>query len=120
MRNNKGQFVSGHKTWNKGRSDFRPSPETEFKVGGLVAESHPSWKGGVQMPQNDCAYEYIGVNKRVRRPRKVYEEHFGEIPKGYVVIHTDGDKYNDDPSNLEAISRAENLKRNSLKKGINI
>lgn len=116
MRNKKGQFVKGHQPWNKGMKGFRPSQETEFKEGVLVGKGHPSWTGGEQVMKNDCVYEWSGANKRVRRPRKIYEEHHGPIPKGYVVIHKDHNRYNDDPSNLEAISRAENMKRNNHKK----
>ena len=70
---------------------------------------------GVQKVKNDCAYLSVGANQRVRRPRKVYEENFGKIPKGFVVIHKDGDKDNDSPDNLEAISRGELMKRNNPK-----
>ena len=52
---------------------------------------------------------------RKRRPRVIYEEHYGTIPKGYVIRHIDGNKDNDDPSNLQAISRSENMKLNSKK-----
>lgn len=112
MRNEKGQFVAGANTWNKGIKGFRPSPETEFKVGELVGEIHPSWKGGVQVTKNDCTYLWDGANKRKRRPRAVWEEHNGTLPEGYVVIHLDMDAHNDDISNLKAITRAELLKHN--------
>ena len=112
MRNEKGQFVAGANTWNKGIKGFRPSPETEFKVGELVGEEHPSWKGGVQVSKNDCTYLWDGANKRKRRPRAVWEEHNGTLPEGYVVIHRDMDAHNDDISNLKAITRAELLKHN--------
>lgn len=107
------QFKKGHKPWNKGIEGLHLHPATEFKEGVLVGEAHPSWKGGVQVPVNDCAYLHAGANKRVRRPRKIYEDHYGKIPDGYVIIHKDGNRYNDHYTNLEAISRAENLKRNN-------
>jgi hypothetical protein len=116
MRNEKGQFVKGMITWNKGMKGFRPSPETEFKEGELVGEIHPSWKGGVQTPQNDCAYLWDGSNKRKRRPKAVWEQHHGTLPEKMVIIHIDGDRYNDDISNLKAITRAELLKLNQQNK----
>ena len=116
MRNNKGQFVKGQTPWNKGRKGFCPSPETTFKEGeSHRGESHVSWKGGVQKPKNDCVHYWDGVGKRKRRPKLVYEENFGPTPDGYVIYHIDGDKYNDSPENLEAISRVELLKRNRIK-----
>ena len=112
---NKTSFKKGHEPWNKGVKGIRLNPATEFKEGELVGETHPSWKGGVQVPINDCAYLHAGANKRVRRPRKIYEDVYGKIPDGYVVIHKDGNRYNDHYTNLEAISRKENLNRNNGK-----
>lgn len=41
--------------------------------------------------------------------RKIYEQHFGPIPKdelgrSYHIHHKDGNPFNNDPSNLEALS----------------
>jgi hypothetical protein len=108
----KGQFKPGSVPWNKGKKGLRVSPESEFKPGQLVGEGHPSWKGGVQQTKNDCTYLWDGANHRIRRPKKVYEDAYGPIPKGYIIIHLDGNKDNDSLSNLEAISRAELLRRN--------
>lgn len=113
---NKGSFKKGLKPWNKDMKGIHLSPKTEFKSGEQhTGENHPSWKGGVQTIVSDCTYLWAGVNKRLRRPRVVYEKNNGSIPKGYVIRHIDGDKYNDSPENLEAISRAENMKLNSSK-----
>ena len=108
------EFKKGHKPYNKGIKRGSISPQTEFKKG-VCGEDHISWRGGVQMNANDCAYLNTGANLRVRRPRHIYEENFGPIPKGFIIIHKDSDKHNDEPSNLEAISRAELMKRNNPK-----
>ena len=101
-------------SWNKGKKDFRPSPETEFKEGpDHTGENHPSWKGGEQKPKNDCAHVWDGTNKRKRKPRAVWEEVNGPIAKGMVIFHSDGNKDNDHIDNLEVITRAELLKRNN-------
>jgi len=107
-----GKFKKGNTPWNKGKS-VRLSPHSEFKKGEHVGKEHPSWKGGVQKPVNDCAYLWDGANKRVRRPRAVYEKEYGTIPKGYIIFHKDGNHKNDDLSNLEAIPRSELMKRNN-------
>jgi hypothetical protein len=111
----KGQFQPGNTPWNKDKKGLHLSPDSEFKEGQLIGKDHPSWTGGVQQPKNDCIHLWDGNGKRVRRPRKVYEDAFGPIPKGYVIIHLDGDKDNDELTNLEAISRAELIKRNNSK-----
>lgn len=80
--------------------------KTQFKKGERIREKSNTWKGGVQTPKNDCTYVYAGINKRVRNPKKVYEEKVDVVPKNWVVYHIDQDKRNDEPDNLIAIPRA--------------
>ena len=112
----KGTFQKGHKPWNKELKGIHLSEKSEFKKGEHTGDEHPSWKGGVQVISNDCVYLWKGINKRIRRPREVYEKHYGKIPKGYIIWHIDGNKHNDDIENLEAISRSECMKRNFEKR----
>ena len=107
------KYKPGNKPWNKDKKGIHLSKQSELKPGQWVGESHPSWKGGVQQPKSDCTHLWDGNNKRVRRPKKVYEDAYGPIPKGFVIIHLDGNKDNDELTNLEAISRAELIKRNT-------
>jgi hypothetical protein len=103
---NRGSFKKGNVAWNKGLKGIHLSPETEFKKGQLTGSEHPSWKGGEQINSNDCVYVYAGANKRIRRPRKVYQDAHGEIPKGWILYHIDKDMHNDSLDNLIAIPRA--------------
>lgn len=121
-RNKKGQFIKGNLSGNlftregslgNQHAKGNPPNKTSFKKGVTTLKKHPSWKGGVQHIKNDCVHLTIGTNKRVRRPRYIYEQVYGEIPKGYVIWHIDGNKDNDHISNLEAITRAEMVKRNN-------
>jgi len=108
-------YQKGHEPWNKGLKGIHLNPKNEFHEGEFVGEEHPCWKGGVQVMRKDCVYLWDGANKRIRNPRKVWVENFGAIPKGYVVVHRDGNRYNDIPFNLECVSRKELLRRNHLK-----
>lgn len=121
---NKGHFKKGSIPHNLGKKvEEYVNPEaiermenTQFKAGkDHEGKNHISWQGGVQHNSVDCVHVWIGNNQRVRRPKMVYEENFGKAPKGYVIFHKDGNKDNDAPDNLEAISRAELLKRNREK-----
>lgn len=101
-----GCFKKGHKPWNKGVKGIHLSPSTEFKKGERSGKDHYSWKGGEQFIKNDCVHLYVGINKRVRRPKKVYEDANGQIPNGWIIYHLDADKDNDDLDNLIAIPRS--------------
>ena len=103
---NKGNFNKGHKPWNAGMKGIHLSPATEFKKGETAGDKHPQWKGGEQMMSRDCVYVFTSSNNRIRRPRKVYEDAYGTIPKGWILYHLDKDKHNDDLENLIAIPRA--------------
>jgi hypothetical protein len=103
---NSGSFKKGHRPWNAGLKGIHLSPSTEFKQGETTGANHPSWKGGEQTIKKDCVYLYTGANQRVRRPRKVYEDTHGRIPKGWVLYHIDKNRHNDDLDNLIAIPRA--------------
>jgi hypothetical protein len=105
------KFEKGNIPWNKDKY-VHLCPETEFKKGITTMENNPSWKGGIQHPKNDCVHVAIATNIRIRRPRLIYEKEIGPIPKGYIVLHKDGNKDNDDKTNLMAISRAELIKIN--------
>lgn len=121
---NKGSFKKGHIPHNLGKKLENYVPEekiekikkTQFKEGPEhTGKKHPSWTGGVQKTKDDGVYLWAGNKKRIRRPRSNYQDFYGPIPPGYVILHKDGNKYNDHPSNLEAISRAELMRRNSKK-----
>jgi hypothetical protein len=107
------KFQKNHTPWNKGKKGIHLSKKSEFKKGVHIGDKHPSWKGGIQFRGEDCIHIYNGVGKVLRCPRVVYEKHYGPIPKGFVIVHKDGDKHNDSPENLIAMSRKDHLKRNS-------
>lgn len=50
-------------------------------------------------------HKQSGVNYR-----KIYENHYGKIPKGYHIHHIDGNPFNNDISNLQCLSPEEHSK----------
>lgn len=45
--------------------------------------------------------------KNCQLHRLVYEEHYGAIPQGYIIHHKNGNKKDNRPENLEAITQKE-------------
>jgi hypothetical protein len=72
------------------------------------------WFNGYKFTKDDKSGYYLSATqlkdgKQVRLHRYVWEHFNGEIPQGYHVHHKDGDKSNNDISNLEALSHQEHL-----------
>jgi hypothetical protein len=86
---------------------------TRFQVGGRVWNHRPvGW-------ERVNVYGYIEV--KIAEPRTfklkhrhAWEQAHGPIPKGHNVVFRDGDTMNCKPENLELVSNAENMKRNTL------
>ena len=57
---------------------------------------------------------YVGEGESKQRlwrrvHRVVYETHVGKIPKGFEIDHIDGNKHNNDITNLRVVTRSENM-----------
>lgn len=60
----------------------------------------------------EYAYKQININnKSVFVHRVVWESVYGSIPKGMVIDHIDNDRLNNNISNLQLLTRAENTKK---------
>ena len=58
---------------------------------------------GLKFTRDDKTGYYLNSTIRKRMHRYVWEFYHGEIPEGYHIHHIDGDKSNNDISNLEMI-----------------
>lgn len=118
-----GAFEKGTVPFNKGlKRDEYLTPEqievmkkTQF-TSENTGEKNASWRGGITQPNTDCALINVGANKRIRRPKLVYETYIGEeVPKRNVILHLNGEIYDDTPDNLLAITRCDLLFLNNPK-----
>lgn len=112
------RFKKGHVPSCKGKREheFR-SPEaiekcrrTQFKKGQRPHNTKPV---GYERIDKD-GYVLVKVaddKKMVLKHRHVWQQHYGEIPRGYNVMFRDGDRTNCDISNLELVSRQEAARR---------
>lgn len=117
------RFQKGHITWNKGvrfHSGGR-SAETQFKAGtlnGRAAQLH--------MPIGTERVTKDGIRQRKVRddgpPQRrwksahliLWEEINGPVPAGHIVVFKDRNTQNIEIGNLELVTRAENMRRNTI------
>lgn len=124
------RFVAGHQTWNKGKPGSTgvqaACRATQFKPGRPANEAR-NYKpiGSVRV----CADGYLEKKlsddpslppkqRWVAVHRLVWEAENGPIPDGWIVVFRPGQKTTDEAAitldRLEMLTRAENMKRNSL------
>jgi hypothetical protein len=103
----------------------RVSPRTEFKPGERTSVATEFRPGGPAHNKLPIGTETIRLNKKLNQRRAwvkvdepnvwklravlVWESLHGPVPKGHVVHHEDRDTLNDDPANLEVITKREHL-----------
>ena len=116
---NRGCYKKGQEPMNKGKTwneymskeGQENSRRTCFKKGNIPINHREVGSKRV----NVDGYHEIKVeepNKWKLEHRVIYEQHYGEIPKGMKIIFADGNKDNLDISNLIAVSYAEELHLN--------
>lgn len=131
-RSAKGFFPRGHVPQNKGKKQIEyMSPEaiaktvnTRFKKGEpnhnslydgciTIRHDHPN-------RANSKPHKYIRISKGIWKELQIYnwEQINGPLPEGYILACQDGDTLNCDPSNWEAMTLADNARRNAGHKNL--
>jgi len=118
------RFKKGHKSWNKDKSVFDyMSPEsyaklvpTQFKKGGLPPNTKHDGAITLRHDKTGKKYLYIRIAKAkwVLYHQKIYQDVYGPIPKTHIIVFKDRNPLNVSLDNLECISKAENMLRNTL------
>lgn len=118
------RFEKGQKPFNKGLSwDEFMSPEshleslkTSFQPGHIPHNTKND--GYISIRRDKCgwAYKYIRLSIATWVALHVYnwEKENGSVPDGFIVVFKSTDRMNCEPSNLELITREENMMRNSI------
>lgn len=116
-----GRFKSGHQTWNKGIKGSTglhdASRASQFKIGQLPHNHHP-----IGYERVDCEgylHRKISDTGHTKRDFKlvhhiIWQSVHGEIPSGCYIVFADGNKANFDIDNLVCLTKAENMKRNTI------
>lgn len=118
------RFCTGHQPFNKGAKGWDAggrSAETRFKPGHLggLAEQIKQEIGAERITKDGYAQRKVNddfpMHKRWKAVHNiVWEEHNGTIPKGHIIVFKSANKLDTRIENLEMITRAENMKRNTI------
>lgn len=112
------QFKKGQEPWNKGIAfdSGGRSHETRFRPGSRPHTWHPvgyeritadGYRERKMTDTGNTRRDFVAVHVLLWR------EHVGEVPEGHAVVFRNGDKTDIRIENLECISRAELMRRNS-------
>lgn len=96
------------------RANYQKAKLNKIGLGASGPEAdNPNWKGG--LTKSTRGYWYVKqrghpqANKQgyIKRANLVYEQQIGRLHDGEIVHHVNGDKEDDRPSNLRAMTIAE-------------
>lgn len=107
------RFAPGVEVWNKGMKGLQiGGKQTQFKKGNIP---HNARHDGATRLDKD-GFIMIRVSLGHWRPlhHVVWEQAGNKILENHIISFKDGNNKNCDISNLEMISRAENMKRNTI------
>jgi len=116
------QFKPGHTPHNKGKQMdaeiYEKVAPTMFKKGNKPHNTKPVGTINVRLDSQNRPYQYIKIKDSHWEllQRYVWTKAHGEIPRGSVVIFLDGNYLNCELTNLQVITRRENMARNTIQR----
>lgn len=110
-----GRFVKGAEPWNKNLKGIHLSPASEWQKG---CESHKRVPVGTETIRHRSREKQPRAFVKVAEPNTWRERAIvvwerandRPVPAGHVIHHKDRNPLNDDPTNLEAMTRADHAR----------
>lgn len=103
-----GRLKKGEIPWNKGVTGYMGANRTSFKKGQKAGNIRPLGSERICSKDGYVLIKVAEPSKWEKAHRIVWERHFGEVPKGHMIRHIDGDPTNNDIANLICIPRGAN------------
>jgi len=113
------RFKKGHVPANKGKNmspeQYKACKATMFKKGHAPHNTKQDGYISIRIDKHGRPYAHIRIarGKFDLLHRQIWINNFGPIPKGMIVSFKNNDTADLRPENLELITRAENMKRNT-------
>lgn len=102
------RFVPGQPAYNKGK---KVSPEvyakmerTMFKKGNIPTNHRPVGSERINV-DGYIEYKYAEPNKWILKHKMIWQQVFGDVPEGYVIVFKDQNKLNCNIDNLMLVNR---------------
>ena len=118
-----GRFTKGSSPWNRGKAGWQAggrSTETQFKKGNSPSNT---WRpiGAERTTKDGILFRKVsdtGVKRADWRAVHVmsWEAVNGPVPGGHFLVCKDGNRDNRDAENWEPVTRAENMRRNTIQR----
>jgi len=122
-RKEQSRIQPGNRSFNKGKKQaeymtaeaIEKTKATRFKKGQLPTNTLTDFAITTRKDKSGITYKHIriGLAKWVLYHRYVYEQQYGPIPTKHIIAFKDGNSLNCNIENLELLTMAENVKRNS-------
>lgn len=106
------RYKKGNPTWNKNVKGYMGANVTSFKKGQLPHNTKSI--GDEKLNKEGHTLVKIGHKKWIRKHRLIWEQANGPIPKGFYIRIKDGNKENYNLDNMELVTMAENMRRNTM------
>jgi hypothetical protein len=110
------RFQKGHTPANKGQKMstdlYEKVKPTMFKKG--HTPHNAKYDGHERITKDGYIEIRIRLGKYILKHRHLWEQHNGKIPKGMIIVFKDKNKLNCTIENLEIITKAENMRRNTV------
>lgn len=84
-------------------------PAAMALYGGKLWRAYYGWNGNLYLGRTS-------YKRRLLLHRVLWEDKHGPIPDGFVVHHIDGNRWNNEPENLELLSSAQHSRHHNAEK----
>ena len=118
------RFAKGNKSWNKGKkleglipaASIEGMKKTQFKKGDLPHNTRSDGEISIRKDKSGRSYKFIrkGLANWPMLHVVMWEEKYGKVPEGMIVVFKNKNTLDCRLENLELISRRENMLRNSI------
>jgi hypothetical protein len=117
-KSNSGSFKKNHKSWNLGTKGICKGSSTSFKKGHIPKNT--SFDGCIRIRKTNTGrpYKYYRVSKMkwILYHVKIWNDTYGPVPPGCIIVFINGNSMDCRIENLEMITKTENMRRNTIQR----